>query len=199
MPTTNWNRPSHDAQRYGTEVLLSLLSGRRFPFPKSLFAVEDCMRFFVGGKPYATILDFFAGSGTTAHAVMRLNYQDEGRRQSISVTNNEVSEDEETTLKSRGLRAGDPEWEGLGIFEYIAQPRVSAAVTGRTPGGTAVVGDYKFSDAFPMAEGLEENVEFLELKYLDPDDIDLGLAFDDIAALLWLRAGARGPLSAKIE
>ncbi len=46
-----------------------------------------------------------------------------------------------------------------------------------------------------MAEGFEENVEFLELRYLDADDVDLGLAFEDIAPLLWLRAGAQGPIA----
>ena len=55
-------------------------------------------------KPNAVVLDFFAGSGTTAHAVTRLNRQDGGRRQSIMVTNNEVSADEATALARRGLR-----------------------------------------------------------------------------------------------
>ena len=45
-----------------------------------------------------------------------------------------------------------------------------------------------------MAEGFEENVEFFELTYLDADDVDLDIAFDDIAPLLWLRAGGRGPI-----
>ncbi|HVA88096.1 MAG TPA: DNA methyltransferase, partial [Candidatus Saccharimonadales bacterium] len=199
MPTTNWNRPAHDAQRGGTEVLRLLLNGRRFPFPKSLYAVEDCLRFFVGDKPTATVLDFFAGSGTTAHALMRLNRQDGGRRQSISVTNNEVSADEEKELRSRGLRAGDPGWEALGIFEHITRPRVTAAITGATPDGEPIVGDYKFTDEFPMADGFEENVAFLVLRYLDADDIDLGQAFDDIAPLLWLRAGGQGPIAQRVD
>jgi adenine-specific DNA-methyltransferase len=199
MPTTNWNRPAHDAQRGGTEILRSLLKGRRFPFPKSLYAVEDCLRFFVGDKPFAMVLDFFAGSGTTAHALMRLNRQDGGRRQSVSVTNNEVSADEEKELQSRSLRAGDPDWEALGIFEHIARPRVTAAIKGETPDGEPIVGDYRFMDEFPMADGLEENVAFLELRYLDADDIDLGQAFDDIAPLLWLRAGGQGPIARRVD
>ena len=68
---------------------------RKFPYPKSLYAVEDALRFFVVNKPDALILDFFAGSGTTTHAVMRLNRQDGGHRQCISVTNNEVAADEQ--------------------------------------------------------------------------------------------------------
>ncbi len=100
---------------------------------------------------------------------------------------------------ARGLRPGDPEWEALGIFEHITRPRVTAAITGRTPDGEPIKGDYKFTDEFPMADGFEENVAFLELRYLDADDVDLGLAFDDIAPLLWLRAGATGPIAQRID
>lgn len=96
---TMWNRPSHNAGSYGSTLLRTIIPERKFPFPKSLYAVEDCLRFFVAGKQRATILDFFAGSGTTAHAVMRLNRQDGGRRQCISVTNNEVAADEQTALR----------------------------------------------------------------------------------------------------
>ena len=200
IPTTQWAVASHDAQRGGTGVLRSLLGQtRRFPFPKSLYAVEDSIRLFVGNKPNAVILDFFAGSGTTAHAVMRLNRQDGGRRQSIMVTNNEVSADEAKELRIRGLRPGDAEWEALGIFEHITQARVTAAIAGRTPEGEPIKGDYKFTDEFPMADGFEENVAFLELRYLDADEIDLGQVFDDIAPLLWLRAGGQGPIARRVD
>lgn len=112
-PGTQWRIASHDSTQYGTRLLADFLPGRRFPFPKSLYAVEDALRFFVARKPEATIVDFFSGSGTTAHAVMRLNKQDDGRRVSISVTNNEVSADEQRSLRSEQLRPGDPEWEQL--------------------------------------------------------------------------------------
>lgn len=193
-PTTAWRETSHDAGAYGTGLLRSLIPGRRFPFPKSLYAVEDTLRFVVNDKPNAMVLDFFAGSGTTAHAVARLNKQDGGRRQSITVTNNEVSVDEAAHLRREGLRPGDPDWEALGIFEYITRPRVTAAVTGRTPDDAPLTGDYKFIDEFAMSEGFEENVDFLELTYLNADDIELDRAFGGIAPLLWLRAGARGPV-----
>lgn len=199
IPTTAWRVSAHDSSRHGSNLLKQFLPDRRFPFPKSLYAVEDTIRFFVKEKPNASVLDFFAGSGTTAHAVARLNKQDGGRRQSIMVTNNEVSADEARELRSRGLRPGDPEWEALGIFQHITRPRVTAAITGRTPDGEPIKGDYKFTDEFPMAEGLEENVAFLELRYLDADDIDLGQAFDDVAPLLWLRAGGQGPIAGRVD
>jgi adenine-specific DNA-methyltransferase len=153
LPKTVWNKISHNAGWHGSKLLASLLPGRPFPYPKSLYAVEDALGLFLRDNPTALVIDFFAGSGTTAHAVMRLNKQDGGRRRSICVTNNEVSADEQAGLISRGLRPGDPEWEAIGICEYITKPRLAAAVTGTTPEGSAIKENYKFTDEFPMADG----------------------------------------------
>jgi adenine-specific DNA-methyltransferase len=191
-PVTVWREAAHSAGDYGTKPLNAMLQGRSFPFPKSLYAVEDTLRYFVVHKPDAVVLDFFAGSGTTAHAVMRLNKQDGGRRQCISVTNNEVSADEQRRLREQDLRPGDPEWEALGICDYITKPRIEAAITGRTPDGEPIRGDYKFTDEFPMADGFEESAEFFTLTYESPVAIGHNKAFSRIAPLLWLRAGARG-------
>lgn len=191
-PKTMWNKTSHSASEYGSTLLRQMIPGRKFPFPKSLYAVEDALRFFVAMKPEAVILDFFSGSGSTAHAVMRLNKQDGGRRQCISVTNNEVAADEQKALREQGLRPGDPEWEQWGICDYITKPRVAAAITGKTPDGKPIKGDYKFTDKFPMVEGFEENAEFFTLTYETPVSVSHNLAFNRVAPLLWLRAGARG-------
>ena len=191
-PKTVWNMTSHDAGSHGTNIIRILLPGRRFPFPKSLYAVEDALRFFVANKPEAIILDFFSGSGTTAHAVMRLNRQDGGRRQCISVTNNEVAADEQKALREQDLRPGDADWEKHGICDYITKPRVAAALTGKTPDGEPIKGDYKFTEEFPMAEGFEENAEFFTLTYEAKDAVNHNLAYARIAPLLWLRAGALG-------
>lgn len=192
LPTTQWNIVSHDAGYGGVRLVRSLLENRNFPFPKSLYAVEDALRFFIGSKQDAVVVDFFAGSGTTAHAVMRLNRQDGGRRQSISVTNNEVSVDEQAGLWKRGLRPGDPDWEALGICDYITRPRLSAAVNGRTLAGEQVVGEYKFTDEFPMAEGFRENVEFFDLTYETPRAVAHSRSFSAVSALLWMKAGSQG-------
>lgn len=192
IPTTQWSLSAHSAADYGTRLLRSLLPERMFPFPKSLYAVEDTLSFIVMNKPDALVVDFFSGSGTTAHAVMRLNRRDGGRRRSILVTNNEVSVEEQEVLRSAGLRPGDPDWEVLGICEYITKPRLEAAVTGKSPEGTALKGDYKFTDEFPMAEGFEENVEFFKMTYEAPLTVAHNNAFERISPLLWLRAGASG-------
>ena len=190
--TTAWQNSSHDAGQYGTTTLRLLLEGRQFPFPKSLYAVEDALRYFVKGRLHATILDFFAGSGTTAHAVMRLNKQDGGRRRCISVTNNEVAAAEQKDLSEKGLRPGDPEWERIGICNFITKPRIQAAITGKTPSGKVIEGEYKFYDEFPMSEGFEENAEFFTLTYETPVAVSHNRAFARIAPLLWMRAGSEG-------
>ncbi len=192
LPKTVWNLESHNAESYGTNLLAKLIPGRRFDYPKSLHAVEDTLRFFIGGNPDAIVLDFFGGSGTTTHAVARLNGIDNGRRQSILVTNNEVSEAEAKTLTAHGYRPGDPEWEALGICNYITTPRLKAAFTGETPDGAKLPGSYKFTGDQPLAAGLAENIEFLDLTYEDPDLVSIGRKFHAIAPLLWLKAGARG-------
>jgi adenine-specific DNA-methyltransferase len=188
---TVWQGPKFDASTHGTQIVKSLL-GRPFPYPKSLYAVEECLDIIVRNRPAAVVLDFFAGSGTTGHAVLRLNHADGGQRQAILVTNNEVAADEERVLRKAGLRPGDAAWEALGICEHVTNPRMSAAVTGRTPEGDPVVGNYNFSDEFPMAEGFLENVEFFALTYESAMRVSSNRDFVKIAPFLWLRAGSRG-------
>jgi adenine-specific DNA-methyltransferase len=192
IPTTSWRIGAHDASRHGSNLLRALLPDRKFPFPKSLYAVEDSLRFYVANKPEAVILDFFAGSGTTAHAVMRLNRQDGGRRQCICVTNNEVAADEQAALRAQNWRPGDSQWEQQGICDYITKPRVQAAITGKTPNGEPIKGEYKFTDDFPMTDGFADNAEFFTLTYETPVSVSHHRAFSRIAPLLWLRAGSLG-------
>jgi adenine-specific DNA-methyltransferase len=129
---------------------------------------------------------------------MRLNREDNGRRRCISVTNNEVSVDEQARLRRQELRPGDADWEQLGICDYITKPRITAAITGSTPEKNAVRGDYKFNDEFPMSEGFKENAAFFTLTYEGPLSVAHHRAFAKIGPMLWLRAGARGPIISEI-
>lgn len=191
---TVWNRDSHDAGIYGTQLNSQFIPGRSFPYPKSLYAVEDTLKVVLANKPNALVVDFFAGSGTTAHAIMRLNHADGGRRRSISVTNNEVSEKEVRRFTKNGLRQGDDEWEKYGICEYITKPRITAALTGINSDGNAIEGNYKFTDEFPMSDGFEENIRFFDLKYLEPAIISADLAFESISPILWMCGGCVGEI-----
>lgn len=90
-----WTSNEYDAGAYGT-TLVKNLTNSNFPFPKSINTVIDCLRAVLKNKN-AIILDFFAGSGTTGHAVLELNREDNGNRQFILCTNNENNICEEIT------------------------------------------------------------------------------------------------------
>ena len=80
---TVWQNNKYDANEYGTKLIKSLVPNCRFNFPKSLWTVYDCIYSIVGEDKNAIILDYHAGSGTTAHAVLELNKKDNGNRQFI--------------------------------------------------------------------------------------------------------------------
>ena len=190
MPTTNWNRPTHDAQRYGTNILNQII-GNRFAFPKSLYAVRDALKFFVANKPDALIVDFFAGSGTTLHAVNLLNAEDGGNRRCILVTNNEVSDAEEKNLRRAGYTPADNEWQRLGVARYVTWPRTVCSIEGHDINGTPLNGNYLGSN-LPMADGFKANAAFFKLGFLDKDYIALGRQFKELLPVLWFKAGCRG-------
>lgn len=141
-PKRVWNMKSHNAETYGTNILSELLPDRQFPYPKSLYAVYDCLNFVIGQNPNAVVLDFFAGSGTTLHALSLLNAVDNGHRKAIIVTNNEHSAKEEAQLRAEGFEEGDEYWERTGVAKYITWPRIEAAINGISSTGTPLTGDY---------------------------------------------------------
>lgn len=80
---TVWQDARYDANEYGKKLINDLVPNCPFSFPKSLWNVYDCLYSVVGKDKEAIILDFFGGSGTTAHAVEELNKNDNGKRQFI--------------------------------------------------------------------------------------------------------------------
>jgi adenine-specific DNA-methyltransferase len=140
---TVWHRGIHDSGNYGSSLLRSILGeGGSFSFPKSLYAVRDAVAAVVRDRPQALVVDFFAGSGTTLHAVDLLNAADGGKRRCLLVTNNEVSEEEARSLAASGHRPGDPEWEQHGICCSVTWPRCKYAILGRRDDGTELDGEY---------------------------------------------------------
>ncbi|RHV55466.1 DNA methyltransferase [Faecalibacterium sp. OM04-11BH] len=189
-PKRVWNMKTHNAETYGTNILNAII-GKRFDYPKSLYAVHDVIRFFVANKPNAIIVDFFSGSGTTLHAVNLLNAEDGGHRRCIMVTNNEVSADEAKMLKDKGYQPGDAEWEKLGIAHYVTWPRTVCSIEGHDVNGNPLKGNYIGSD-IPMADGFKANAAFFKLGFLDPTAVSLGMRFSEMLPTLWLKTGAKG-------
>ena len=188
-PKTVWNRARHHAGWYGTNLLSSIIPSRRFPFPKSLYAVKDAVSVATAHKPNALIIDFFSGSGTTLHAVNLLNAEDGGHRRCIMVTNNEVSADEAKLLTSQGYRPGDDAWNDLGIARYITWPRTVCSIEGHDVNGAALKGNYIDSE-ISMADGFATNAAFFKLGFLDKNAVALGRQLKELLPVLWMKAGA---------
>lgn len=105
-PRTVWFGKKYDASTYGSKIVNKMIT-TSFPFPKSLFNVKDCLEIIIKNRKNAIVLDYFAGSGTTGHAVSLLNKEDNGSRQFILCTNNEN-----------------------GIAQDITYPRLKAVING---------------------------------------------------------------------
>lgn len=157
-----WNKKTHDATQYGSYLLSEVFKDKRFAYPKSLYSEHDVIRFFVADNPDALILDFFAGSGTTLHAVNLLNKEDGGHRRCIMVTNNEVSAEEEKAFRAKGLHKGDEEWEKFGIARYVNWPRTKCSILGVDVNGKPIQGDY-------ITSNTEEKVVKRSIKQISLD------------------------------
>jgi len=121
---TIWVNPKYDASSHGTVLLDKILDRRKaFDYPKSLYAVLDALSVLVANKKEAIILDFFAGSGTTGHAVLELNKRDGGQRQFILCTDNQ-----------------DNNGSGTKIASDICYPRIKNVMVGYSTGNKKVSG-----------------------------------------------------------
>ena len=114
LPLTWWDKTEYSATAYGTNLLNKILFGEsRFDYPKSLYAVIDSLR-VLSANPQAVFLDFFAGSGTTGHAVLELNKEDGGSRSFILCTNNENGIAENVTyLRTSKVISGYADVKGI--------------------------------------------------------------------------------------
>lgn len=175
----------------GTKELQQIFGDKRFAFPKPINLIKYLVQIATFRNPNALILDFFAGSGTTLHAVNLLNAEDGGNRHCIIVTNNEVSDAEAKSLSAQGFKPGNDEWEKHGIARSVTWPRTVCSIEGHDINGAPLKGNYSGSD-LPMADGFSANCEFFHLTYLEKDQIALGQCFEDILPLLWLQSGAVG-------
>ena len=191
IPGSQWNIETHDATYHGSQLISKVIGEKRFDFPKSLYAVHDTIRFFVANKPDAVVVDFFAGSGTTLHALNLLNAEDGGKRRCVLVTNNEVSADEAKKLNNQGYKPGDKEWERLGIAHHVTWPRTVCSIKGHDIHRKSLKGKYIGSD-LPMSEGFKANAAFFKLSFLDKTSVALGRQFKELIPVLWMKGGAIG-------
>lgn len=118
------------ADKYGTaqsgKAMLNSICKRDTGFDtvKSVSMIKELLFHAVGDKKDAIVLDFFAGSGTTGHAVLELNNEDGGHRQFILCTNNELGKEAQKTAKKNGYPVGSVEYEDLGVCHAVTYPRM---------------------------------------------------------------------------
>lgn len=109
-PKSLWDKKAYHAGDYGTKVLTSMFGKgikKIFQFPKSLNLVMDAVR--IASQDDGFVIDYFGGSGTTAHAVMALN---RGERSSRRFAVFEVNHYFETVIVPRVKKAAvNPDWQ----------------------------------------------------------------------------------------
>ena len=127
-PKSVWDASKYDASSHGTILLQRLFSDNVFSYPKSLYTVIDSLTVMTDSD--SIIIDFFAGSGTTAHAVLELNRMDKGDRKYILV---EIGDCFETVMKPRvqkimysqewkdGLPTRNEEFSHMFKYMYLEQ------------------------------------------------------------------------------
>ena len=142
---TVWTGGEFDAGKYGTTLVKDMV-GVEFPFPKSLYATAKCLETVIYNRENALVLDYFAGSGTTGHAVLHLNDKYKSNHRFILCTNNENN-----------------------ISETITHPRLTAAIKGyktdksKIP-GLRSTGIRYYRTSFVAAASTDKNKVALTLK-----------------------------------
>src|SRR5437762_2226954 len=195
---TVWHRRLHDAGNYGSTLLRTILGeGASFPFPKSLYAVRDTLVALTRNKPKAVILDFFAGSGTTLHAVALMNAVDGGGVGAVSATDPWHLEEGGTVSILWDTRRG-AEW--LSVLQEAADVENLYIVTKEKSVFKKLTDELKETlppltrpeeVMLPMKQGFAENLAYYDLGFLDPGEVARGKQFAAILPLLWMLAGAK--------
>ena len=120
-----WSDSKYSANSWGSNILNNIIPNNPFTYPKSIYTVMDCIDASLNNSNQGTILDYFAGSGTTAHAVINLNRDDQGNRKYILVEQGEYFD---SVLKPRVQKVifakewkdGKPQADN-GVFGGVSQ------------------------------------------------------------------------------
>ena len=116
---SNWVDSRYSANNHGTQLLNNIIPNAPASYPKSIYTVRDCLHAVLNSKKDGLVIDYFAGSGTTGHAVIRLNREDGGNRKYILVEQGSYFD---SVLKCRIIK--------LAFSESWEEGRPTAPVTG---------------------------------------------------------------------
>jgi adenine-specific DNA-methyltransferase len=165
-PKSFWEDVKYSASEHGTQILDDILGNTGcFPFPKSIWAVVDCIK-VCSSKKDAKVLDFFAGSGTTGHAVLDLNKGDGGTRRFVICTNNENNICEDVTYERlkrviKGYVNGRKEKvQGLGgSLAYYKTALVNVEKLQKVPDEAKIRITYQAGEMIAVREDTPEEME----------------------------------------
>ena len=124
-----WSDKRYSANSWGSVVLNNILPNNPFKYPKSIFTVIDCLDAGLNNQTKGMVMDYFAGSGTTGHAIIKLNREDSGKRKYILV---EIGDYFDTVLKPRiekvtycdSWKSGHPSNRNEGIPQFFKYNRL---------------------------------------------------------------------------
>jgi adenine-specific DNA-methyltransferase len=169
-----WVDKKYDANEYGTQLINSMVPNNDFDFPKSLWNVYECLYATLKNKPDSIVVDFFAGSGTTGHAVEMLNKLLGGTRKYILATNNAIGENKEKEFSKLFGKVEDypNEYsayeEKYGICSSITYPRMLAVNNGyvHTKDTKDVLFEKKFSKrVFDSIDQIKLEIDIIIQKF----------------------------------
>jgi len=176
LQKTVWTDQRYDANINGTQLVSNLLDGSPFTFPKSIWAVYDCLDAVTRNDKDAIIMDFFAGSGTTGHATLLLNAADRGKRQYILVQLPE--------------KISSEQYETIADITKERLRRASVKVGEQYPEAGLDLGFRAYSLATSNLKPWQPDADDLEASLLDAvDNVLPGRTEDDLLVELLLKTG----------
>ena len=197
---TVWTDKLYDANEYGTKILNSMVPKNDFSYPKSVHNVRDCLLAVIKNNPNAIVLDFFAGSGTTAHAVQLINKEFGGNRQFILCTNNAIGDKREKEYKKKygeinpELKRWKKWCEKYGIASSITYPRVRSLYFGYTHSGDekTVLFEQRIGVSQIKNDKLYKTMDAIKTEHKDEYDSIKFVIEDGIAKVIGIRSKTSG-------
>lgn len=131
VPKTVWKGGEYDAGNYGNTLLTNIIGEKKFDFPKSINTVKRCVRLVTDTNENAIILDYFAGSGTTGHAVIELNKEDTRNRKYVLAEmgeyfNSVTKPRMQKVIYSADWKNGKPQSRNTGVSQIVKYVRLES-------------------------------------------------------------------------
>ena len=168
---TVWIGDKYYANIYGSKLLNNIFGRKVFDFPKSIYTVMECINAVDSfRKNYSTCLDYFAGSGTTGHAVIKLNREEIKKANENNLSNEDV-------IKRKYILVEMGEY-----FDTVTKPRIQKVVySADWKSGKPVRNDAPLLDGENgMSNGISHIFQYIKLEQYE-DSLN-NIQFDEAAA-----------------